>query len=94
MYQHTIAYRHQNGNVEGFKGFGFTPKSAEADALNQIQLKLSFYVNPPLRLNPDGVITDDTQLTLDELEGVRQDWHSKARYVRFQDKPTLPPYAD
>lgn len=76
MYRVALAYRHDNREVEGFVGYGFTEESAENDCIRQMRYKrLSL---GPFR--PENVIRDDTDLTLDELEAIRNDWASGARY--------------
>lgn len=97
MHQYLVGYRHRNGEVEGFKGFGFTPQSAKEDAYRQIKLKLEHFMSVPDSFNVRQLIESANALNFGdearkEMEQLRQDWHSKARYVQlasdFSD-PTL-----
>jgi len=97
MYQYLVAYRHRNGEVEGFKGFGFTAQCAKDDAYRQIRLKLEHYMSVPESFTVRQLIETANALSLGnegikEMEQLRQDWHSKARYVRLKSDfsdPTL-----
>jgi hypothetical protein len=90
MYQYFVGYRHTNCEVEGFKGFGFTPKSAEADAFEQIRIKLTYYIGERIeRVNFASLIENNNGLTAKEIEQLRQDWHSKARYVHEKSEDDL-----
>jgi len=82
MFEHRIAYRHDTGEVEGFKGTGFTAEAALEDAQRQIIIKCEHYITPARSFNRQSVIHNDNGLTPKEMEEIRQDWHSKARYHR------------
>jgi hypothetical protein len=79
MFLHNIAYRHLNGEVEGFIGIGSNKDVAKADANRQIQRKLSMFQNPQI-LNMDRVITNPNKLSIQELKQVKQNWNTMLRY--------------
>ena len=81
-----IAYRHQNGEVEGFRGFGLSAETAQEDAVEQIKRKLKTVEE----WNQDGSIYDESRvirsfdgLTKDERDLIQKDWKANVRY-----KPT------
>ncbi len=73
------AYRHANGEVEGFQGVGFTKAAAVRDALNQLYKKLAS-LQVPEAPDPTRLITDESKLTPGELAQVRRHWDSNVRY--------------
>lgn len=95
MYQYLVGYRHRNSEVEGFKGFGFSPESAKEDAYRQIKLKLEHFMTPPDEFNRKLLIEEPHALNFGddgkkEMEQLRQDWHSKARYVKLMSDVSDP----
>ncbi len=79
MFVVNLAYRHTNGDVEGFQGVGSTKAAANRDALNQLYRKLASF-QPPEQADPTRLITRESELTTDELASVRRDWKSNVRY--------------
>ena len=80
MYTFRCAYRHDNGEVEGFSGFGFGEYGAKKDCLEQIRRKLSAIPGASLTVDEDGMIFSERDLTSDEMERVCRDWASGLRY--------------
>lgn len=84
MYRYLLAYRHDDGAVEGFVGLGPTPETAQHDAIRQILGRLS----DPTRLRlfqPTQIIEGDDELTCDEQAAVRRNWNAVKLETR---KPT------
>jgi hypothetical protein len=83
-YEDRVAYRHPNGEVEGFKGVGGTKKKARDDAIDQIQRKLAIVRqdfrpdDPPY--DPARLITSHLKLSVVELKVVLKDWSTNVRY--------------
>ena len=81
-YEHRTAYRHENGDVEGFRGTGRTKARAKADAMEQIIRKLNMIAD----LDTSGVIDTSRIVTLlsglnsEERDCVRGCWNSGVRY--------------
>lgn len=75
MFVHRLAYRHANGEVEGFTGAGFTKQGARQSALNKVMRKCLSLGTPmivgSLIESPDG-------LTKEELRAIREDWMTEA----------------
>lgn len=89
MYEYRLAYRHHDGEVEGFKGWGFTARAAEEHALRQIQEKVKLIDSIQFAREPqhgwNRIVFDekrvirslyphDRKLTRKELEQVKRDW--------------------
>jgi hypothetical protein len=79
MYQYNLAYRHQNGEVEGFQGIGFGEVAAERDAKDQIARKLQQIDQP---FEEHRIITSMELLTQPERKQVMEDWKNSGR-VRY-----------
>lgn len=81
MFTFNLAYRHNNGDVEGFAGVGFTKKTAEVDARRQLARKLEIIrpFNEPLQINSDQILTKE-KCSPEEMASIRQDWLSNHRY--------------
>ena len=84
MFEHRLAYRFANGEVEGFKGSGFTKASAKTDAINQILRKLEIVNNngiaTPHQYDPARVIERPDDVNPIEIEQIQRDWKSNYRY--------------
>ena len=82
MYRMQGAYRHDNGEVEGFVGFGFSEDSAANDCINQMRIKAEAIrgSGPNTGFKRARAILSGDGLTPDELEIIRKDWASNARY--------------
>lgn len=83
MYQHKLAYRHNNEEVEGFVGIGFTREQAKSDCINQIQLKLKVIEEIDFKkvlFNDQQLIKSFAGLTQREKEQIQSDWKTKLRY--------------
>jgi hypothetical protein len=82
MYRCNLAYRHDNGDIEGFVGHALGDKAAaERDCIKQMQRKCDMikgFGKTPFSM--DRVIRSDTTLTAAEIEQVKQDWLSNHRY--------------
>lgn len=71
-----LAYRHMNGEVEGFTGVGSNAASAKTNAINKIKNKCAG-INQPFYENK--VILSVHYLHQDEIPQVREDWKISAR---------------
>lgn len=82
MFRVQLAYRHKNGDVEGFVGFGFTEDGAEQDCIRQMTYKCAVIRDsrPDSGYDATRIIREDTGLSNDEMENIRKDWSSGARY--------------
>ena len=82
MFQCNLAYRHENGEIEGFVGHALYDKAAaERDCITQMQRKCDMirgFGKTPFSM--DRVIRSDTGLTAAEIAQLRQDWMSNHRY--------------
>lgn len=72
MFEYRLAYRHQNGEVEGFRGRSLiAPAEAKAFACKKIVEKLELLGEPKdssrLIESPDG-------LSEAEMEQIKRDW--------------------
>lgn len=82
MYVSRIAFRHANGEVEGFIGTGFSPEAAEQNADQGIRNKL-WSINSPT-YSRSRIIRSADGLTPDELATIRRDWltyHAKGSSI-------------
>ena len=79
MYRFHAAYEHQNGDVEGFIGYGFSPTSAEEDCIRQIRAKVNF--GTP-HFERGRVIRKATKLTQEQRLTVFRDWADILRAKR------------
>jgi hypothetical protein len=86
-YEHRTAYRHENGEVEGFIGNGGTKGAAKKDALDQINKKIT-QVNQGSDIrsvlvffDKTNVVESPSRLTREELDTVQKDWRSGVRYT-------------
>jgi hypothetical protein len=77
MYCCQLAYRHRNGEVEGFRGVGFSIESSRQDCLRQIRYKVEA-IDGCYSLN--RVIEHTADLSVTELAQVREDWALGMRY--------------
>lgn len=79
VYTHQLAYRHDNGEVEGFKGSDITgdKAKAKADAIQQVRRKCEAIGQP---FNPSRLIENEKGLTDAEIRIVRNDWKVEVRY--------------
>jgi hypothetical protein len=72
MYFFHIAYRHHNGEVEGFTGTGFTKESARRHAEAKVRDKV---VNGCLRpYDPNRLILSKVGLSPAEIATLIDDW--------------------
>lgn len=73
MYIARIAYRHVNGEVEGFIGTSLVSASAaDVNAQKEIQEKISIARLPCF--DSSRVIRHPSVITTDEYETIRRDW--------------------
>ncbi len=82
-YEHRNAYRHDNGEVEGFLGTGGTKAKAKADAIDQISRKLDQLAaseGHDISFSKSRVIDRPSHLAPEELARVQADWRSGVRY--------------
>ena len=82
MYEHRTAYRHENGDVEGFIGTGSTKARAKADAIDQIIRKLSMVtdLDNSVVIDTSRIISVLSSLTPEEMYRVRVCWNCGTRY--------------
>lgn len=84
MFRCNWAYRHENGDVEGFVGHALTDKAAaEQDCIRQMQRKCDMIKGfGPSPFSMDRVIRSesDTTLTAADKKQVREDFKSNHRY--------------
>ena len=83
MYEHFLAYRFANGEVEGFKGCGFTKARAKTDAVNQIRRKIDHTLWPPEpfhKFDLTRLIETPIGITIEDLKIIRSDWKTNLRY--------------
>lgn len=75
MFIYRLAYRHANGQVEGFLGHALTsPDQAFCHAVQQITRKIEDG-SPNLGLfDFNNIITDASRVTVAELETIKRDW--------------------
>lgn len=76
MFIYRMAYRHENGEVEGFAGCGFTEEAAEKDAHRKAGVKCEG-IGKPFSLA--RCINTKAGLTGEEMATVRADWEISAR---------------
>ena len=81
-YEHRTAYRHENGDVEGFIGTGSTKARAKADARKQIIRKLSMITDFDASgvIDTSRIISVLSSLTPEEMYRVRVCWNCGTRY--------------
>lgn len=80
MIEYKCAYRHLNGDVEGFVGYGFQHPAALADCHEQIRRKVTFGILPPVPFDESRIITAPQGLTTAEFESIKNDWKTGLRY--------------
>lgn len=71
MFLFRLAYRHQNNEVEGFKGVGFTKQTAQADAERNARNKCEAIRQP---YDPNRLINNPEGLSPEDLKIIRKDW--------------------
>jgi len=71
MYVFKLAYRHENGEIEGFAASAFSQSAAERNALNKVRAKVREIRQT---FDESRVIRSDKGLTPDEKKQVRADW--------------------
>lgn len=71
MYRFHAAYLHDDGAVEGFIGYGFSPDAAEANAINQIREKVC---GQPGAFERGRVVRDACRISPEQLQQVLRDW--------------------
>jgi len=72
MIRFNIAYRHANGELEGFSAFRFSSDAAEQAAIGLIQEKLAFQ---GAAYDPSRLVRSFAKLTKPEKRQVKADWH-------------------
>lgn len=81
--EHLTAYRHQNGEVEGFKGVDTTKARAKKDAIEQMKRKIDILVadgQENVVFDKSRIIKVISSMTQDELDCARGCWNSGTRY--------------
>ena len=71
MYEFRLAYRHGNGEIEGFTGAGSNIKAARRNAILRAEEKAGHTPHP---FDPARLIENADELTPDERATVRTDW--------------------
>jgi hypothetical protein len=74
VYIYRLAYRHHDGEVEGFVGVGFDKKAAEHAAVRKAAAKVRA-IGQVFRA--DGVIHRPEGLSPDEVAQIRRDWKTE-----------------
>jgi hypothetical protein len=77
----SCAFRHADGSVEGFLGFGFSDYSARKDCVEQVRRRVSAKVGTPQAVDISTFIFSERDLTPEEMESVRRDWAKGLRYA-------------
>lgn len=83
QYEHRNAYRHDNGQVEGFLGIGGTKAKAKSDAIDQINRKLDQIAateGHDTSFDKSRVVERPSSLAPEELTKVQADWRAGVRY--------------
>jgi hypothetical protein len=78
VFEFLIAYRHQNGDLEGFAGVGFKPESAQQDAYRKMQQKC-FALRQPF---VEERVVSDKGLAAEDLATIQADWEISRRSYR------------
>ena len=81
MHTFRCAFRHDNGQIEGFTGYGFGDYGAKQDCLEQIRRKLSIIPRASHTVDENRMIFSKDELTPEEVEAVFRDWASGLRYA-------------
>lgn len=71
MFLYRLGYRHLNGEVEGFIGFGWRKETARSKAVERAISKVEAIENV---FDPKRLIENNKKLTPAELETIRADW--------------------
>lgn len=71
MFKFQLAYRHANGEVEGFVGLGFSESTARRKAEDAARQKVSSIRES---FNFNRLIFSESGLSGDEIEIVKKDW--------------------
>lgn len=87
MYVYRVAYRHENGDVEGFVGTGINETAAKQDAYRKIRQKITFLASIQeksglecsVEINPERLCVSGAGLTAEELESIKNDWKVSER---------------
>lgn len=74
MFEYKLAYRHANGEVEGFVGTGFTESAAQRNAEVKAANKC---IDARLPFEWNNLIYSPKNLTKTEMEVVQNDWKLK-----------------
>lgn len=87
MHKYMLAYKHDNGDIEGFVGLGFTKAAAREDAINDIRKKLRIIGE----LNGETPILDHSCIIEDavtaaklgaSMKEIQADWNVCAKNVK------------
>ncbi len=81
MHAFRCGYRHDDGRVEGFTGFGFGDYSARKDCVEQVRRRLSAISGSPQAVDIGTLLFSERDFTPEEMEKVRQDWARGLRYA-------------
>lgn len=85
-WEYRCAYRHHDGQVEGFVGFTIsgTKDDARQDALSQIRRKLKIISEggraPKVEFDVANLITRFDVLSPEERDTIQRDWKTNVRY--------------
>lgn len=77
MFEWKLAYRFDNGQIEGFKGIGTNEESALNDCFRQIKKKLEIVKES---YNGKNILNDFTGLSEQQIKDIKTDWKSNLRY--------------
>lgn len=93
MYIHRIGYRHANGEVEGFVGWGISKNIAVTDCIAQIKRKIAIISDDFGIIQPfdgDSLIYGWENLNDYETRLIKADWSTKVRYTGMQPPREIP----
>lgn len=76
MYTYNLAYRHANGEIEGFTGTGTNREAAEMDARRKVRTKVQAIRET---FCPGAVFVSHDGLTQADLDLLEADWRISAR---------------
>ena len=74
MYRHNIAYRFNNGQIQGFTGYAFNKEKAEKDAIAKIRYKLTFLDET---FEEKNLINSFNGLDRKEIDLIKNDWKNQ-----------------
>lgn len=74
MFVHRLAYKHANGEVEGFVGVGHTEQGARQRAVNKVMQKCLTIGEP---MTATSLIESQAGLSMEDLKTIKEDWRTE-----------------